>query len=34
MKKAEKFGFKPIYADTDGFYAVYDRKADSASDPS
>lgn len=23
MKKAEKFGFKPVYADTDGFYAVY-----------
>jgi DNA polymerase, archaea type len=24
MKKAEKFGFKPVYADTDGFYAVYE----------
>ena len=24
MQKAEKFGFKPIYADTDGFYAVYE----------
>ena len=23
MLKAEKFGFKPVYADTDGFYAVY-----------
>lgn len=23
MKKAELYGFKPIYADTDGFYAVY-----------
>ena len=23
MKKAENFGFKPIYADTDGFYATY-----------
>lgn len=23
MKKAEKFGFKPIYADTDGFYATF-----------
>ncbi|MBI5459422.1 DNA-directed DNA polymerase [Methanobacterium sp.] len=23
MVKAEKFGFKPVYADTDGFYAVY-----------
>jgi DNA polymerase I len=23
MKKAEKFGFKAIYADTDGFYAKY-----------
>ncbi len=23
MKKAEDFGFKPVYADTDGFYAVY-----------
>ena len=22
MEKAEKYGFKPIYADTDGFYAV------------
>ncbi|MDP3065381.1 MAG: DNA-directed DNA polymerase [Methanobacteriaceae archaeon] len=25
MKRAEKFGFKPIYADTDGFYAVYEE---------
>ncbi|AUB60722.1 DNA polymerase [Methanobacterium subterraneum] len=25
MVKAEKFGFKPVYADTDGFYAVYDE---------
>ncbi len=24
MEKSEKFGFKPVYADTDGFYAVYD----------
>jgi len=24
MKKAENFGFKPVYADTDGFYATYD----------
>lgn len=24
MTKAEKFGFKPVYADTDGFYAVYE----------
>lgn len=23
MKKAENFGFKPVYADTDGFYATY-----------
>ncbi|HOI41274.1 MAG TPA: DNA-directed DNA polymerase, partial [Methanobacterium sp.] len=23
MVKAENFGFKPVYADTDGFYAVY-----------
>jgi DNA polymerase, archaea type len=23
MIKAENFGFKPVYADTDGFYAVY-----------
>ncbi len=23
MKKSEKYGFKPIYADTDGFYATY-----------
>ena len=23
MKKAEEFGFKAIYADTDGFYATY-----------
>jgi DNA polymerase I len=25
MKRAEKHGFKPIYADTDGFYAIIDR---------
>ena len=25
MKKAEKHGFKAIYADTDGFYAKYDK---------
>ncbi len=25
MEKAEKHGFKPIYADTDGFYAILDR---------
>jgi len=24
MKKAEQFGFKAIYADTDGFYAKYE----------
>nr|WP_319373837.1 DNA-directed DNA polymerase [uncultured Methanobacterium sp.] len=24
MEKSEKFGFKPVYADTDGFYAVYE----------
>lgn len=23
MKKSEKYGFRPIYADTDGFYATY-----------
>ena len=23
MEKAESYGFKPIYADTDGFYATY-----------
>ncbi len=23
MKQAEKYGFKPIYADTDGFYATF-----------
>jgi DNA polymerase I len=23
MKKAEQFGFKPLYADTDGFYATF-----------
>jgi DNA polymerase I len=33
MKKAEKFGFKPIYADTDGFYAVYEEHIDPMSDP-
>ena len=26
MEKAEKHGFKPIYADTDGFYAVLEEK--------
>lgn len=26
MEKAEEFGFKPIYADTDGFYATYTGK--------
>ncbi|MBZ9571432.1 DNA-directed DNA polymerase [Methanobrevibacter sp. TMH8] len=26
MKKAEEYGFKAIYADTDGFYAKYDPK--------
>lgn len=26
MVKAENFGFKPVYADTDGFYAVYQEK--------
>ena len=25
MEKSEKHGFKPIYADTDGFYAILDR---------
>ena len=25
MKRAEKHGFKPVYADTDGFYAILDR---------
>ncbi len=34
MKKAEKFGFKPIYADTDGFYAVYEGFDDSHGGPS
>ena len=33
MKKAEKFGFKPIYADTDGFYAVYEGIDDSPLEP-
>ncbi len=28
MEKAEKHGFKPIYADTDGFYATYTRPED------
>ncbi len=28
MKKAEKYGFKAIYADTDGFYAKYDSSND------
>jgi DNA polymerase I len=23
MEKAEEYDFKPIYADTDGFYATY-----------
>jgi DNA polymerase, archaea type len=26
MEKAEEYGFKPIYADTDGFYAVLEHK--------
>ena len=25
MKKSEEYGFKAIYADTDGFYAKYDK---------
>ena len=25
MKRAEEHGFKPVYADTDGFYAILDR---------
>ena len=25
MKRAEKHGFKPVYADTDGFYAILDN---------
>lgn len=28
MKEAEKYGFKAIYADTDGFYATYTGKVD------
>ena len=24
MKRSEKYGFKPVYADTDGFYAILD----------
>lgn len=28
MKKAEDYGFKPVYADTDGFYATYMGKLD------
>lgn len=28
MKKSEEYGFKPIYADTDGFYATYIGKLD------
>lgn len=32
MKKAEEFGFKPIYADTDGFYAVYEGHSTSQED--
>lgn len=27
MVKAENFGFKPVYADTDGFYAVYQEES-------
>ena len=26
MKESEKYGFKAIYADTDGFYAKYVKK--------
>ena len=26
MEKSEQYGFKPIYADTDGFYAVLEHK--------
>lgn len=26
MKKAEKHGFRPVYADTDGFYAIIDQQ--------
>ena len=25
MKKAEEYGFSTIYADTDGFYAKYEK---------
>ncbi|WJI09628.1 DNA polymerase [Methanobacterium sp. CWC-01] len=32
MKKAEEFGFKSIYADTDGFYAVYEGHSTSQED--
>lgn len=28
MKKSEEYGFKPIYADTDGFYATYTGSLD------
>lgn len=28
MKKSEEYGFKPIYADTDGFYATYTGNLD------
>lgn len=28
MTKAEEYGFKPIYADTDGFYATYAQSED------
>ncbi len=28
MKKSEEYGFKPVYADTDGFYATYIGKLD------
>jgi DNA polymerase I len=28
MKRAEDFGFKAIYADTDGFYATYIGKVE------
>ncbi len=28
MEKSEKHGFKPIYADTDGFYAILEKNVD------
>ena len=28
MEKSEKYGFKPIYADTDGFYAILEKNVD------